>query len=102
MLRERKIGKNLSQRFWNQAANHPKKPEPKEDAPSDHRGNDLVGGQGRGKNPDSHRCRAEQKKAQAMVKEATTLYQGVAKDLFAPIQAQMTKAFETASKFKAV
>lgn len=45
---------------------------------------------------------AEQKKAQAMVKEATTLYQGVAKDLFAPIQAQMTKAFEQASKFKAV
>jgi hypothetical protein len=45
---------------------------------------------------------AEQKKAQAMVKEATALYQGVAKDLFAPIQAQMTKAFETASKFKAV
>ena len=45
---------------------------------------------------------AEQKKAQAMVKEATTLYQGVAKDLFAPIQTQMTKAFEQASKFKAV
>jgi hypothetical protein len=45
---------------------------------------------------------AEQKKAQAMAKEATTLYQGVAKDLFAPLQAQVTKAFEAASKFKAV
>lgn len=45
---------------------------------------------------------AEQKKAQAMAKEAVTIYQGFAKDLFAPIQAQFTKAFETASKFKAV
>ena len=45
---------------------------------------------------------AEQKKAQAMAKEAAALYQGVAKDLFAPIQAQMTKAFEAASKFKPV
>tara|TARA_R110000796_G_scaffold32537_2_gene85113 strand:- start:250 stop:747 length:498 start_codon:yes stop_codon:yes gene_type:complete len=45
---------------------------------------------------------AEQKKAQAMTKDAVALYQGVAKDLFAPIQAQMTKAFEAASKFKPV
>ncbi|MEQ9559276.1 MAG: phasin family protein, partial [Rhodospirillales bacterium] len=45
---------------------------------------------------------AEQKKAQAMAKDAVALYQGVAKDLFAPIQAQMTKAFEAASKFKPV
>ncbi|PIW26621.1 MAG: hypothetical protein COW30_14020 [Rhodospirillales bacterium CG15_BIG_FIL_POST_REV_8_21_14_020_66_15] len=44
---------------------------------------------------------AEQKKAQAMAKEAVALYQDVAKDLFAPIQAQVAKAFETASKFKA-
>ena len=45
---------------------------------------------------------AEQKKAQAMAKEAATLYQGVAKELFAPIQAQVTKAFEAATKFKPV
>jgi len=37
-----------------------------------------------------------------MAKEAVALYQGVAKDLFSPFQAQMTKAFEAASKFKPV
>lgn len=44
---------------------------------------------------------AEQKKAQALAKETAAIYQGVAKDMFAPIQAQVAKAFETATKFKA-
>ena len=44
---------------------------------------------------------AEQKKAEALAKETAALYQGVANDFFKPVQAQMTKAFEQVSKFKA-
>lgn len=44
---------------------------------------------------------AEQKKAEALAKETVAVYQGVANDFFKPIQAQMTKAFEEVSKFKA-
>ena len=40
---------------------------------------------------------AEQKKAEKLA----AIYQGVANDFFKPLQAQMTKAFEQATKFKA-
>ncbi|MEK9671860.1 MAG: phasin family protein [Rhodospirillaceae bacterium] len=45
--------------------------------------------------------KAEHKKAQAIAKETVAVYQGIANDMVAPIQAQMTKAFEQAAKFKA-
>ena len=43
----------------------------------------------------------EQKKAEALAKETAAVYQGVANDLFKPVQEQLTKAFEQVTKFKA-